>query len=85
MSRKKPGTNAGAEFVLFDVTYEDGTQLSNRRVPAGILGGLDKDEPALATIEAEDRKIGQLSGKPRGKIKSIRRSAARANGAEPRK
>lgn len=79
MARKKPGTNAGAEFVLFDVTYEDGTQLSNRRVPAAILGGLDKDEPALATIEAEDRKIAQLSGRSRGKIKSIRRSAARAN------
>ena len=58
MAGKKPGTNASGEIVLFDVIYEDGTQLSNRRVPAGMLGGLDKDEPAIAHIEAEDRRIG---------------------------
>jgi hypothetical protein len=55
MAGKKPGTNASGEIVLFDVTYEDGTQLSNRRVPASMLGGLDKDEPAIAHIKAEDR------------------------------
>ena len=43
MAGKKPGTNASGEIVLFDVIYEDGTQLSNRRVPAGMLGGLDKE------------------------------------------
>jgi hypothetical protein len=32
MARKKPGTNANGEVVLFDVIYEDGTQLSNRRL-----------------------------------------------------
>ena len=58
MAGKKPGTNASGDTVLFDVIYEDGTQLSNRRVPAGMLGGLDKDEPAIAHIEAEDRRIG---------------------------
>jgi hypothetical protein len=80
MARKKPGTKANGEVVLFDVIYEDGTQLSNRRVPASILGGLDGDQPALETIEAEDGKIGRLSGQPRGKIKTIRRSQTRANG-----
>ena len=31
MARKK--AKEGAEFVLFDVLYEDGTLTSNRRVP----------------------------------------------------
>ncbi len=77
MARKKPGANANAEFVLFDVIYEDGMQLSNRRVPASVLGGLDGDDPALEIIEAEDRRIGELSGRPRAKIKTILRSGAR--------
>ena len=64
-------------MVLFDVVYEDGTQLSNRRVSAELLGGLDGDEPARAAIEAEDRRIEQLSGRSRGKIKTLRRSPAR--------
>ena len=41
-----------SEFVLFNVYYEDGTQRSNRKVPADILGGIDGDEPARALIEA---------------------------------
>ena len=31
-------------FVLFDVTYEDGTQTSNRKVLTSVLGGLDGDD-----------------------------------------
>ena len=34
---RKP--TARTEFVLFNVIYEDGTQRSNRKVPADILGG----------------------------------------------
>ena len=45
------------EFVFFDVIYEDGSQRSNRRVPADILGGLDGDEPAKPEIQAQDRAI----------------------------
>ena len=37
---KKPGTNPKNEFIFFDVVYEDGSQRSNRRVPAELLGGL---------------------------------------------
>ena len=37
---KKPGTNPKNEFVFFDVTYEDGTQRSNRRVPAELFTGV---------------------------------------------
>lgn len=72
MARKKP--NPKAEFVLFNVVYEDGTQTSNRRVPGDILGGLDGDEPAREIIEAQDREIEERSGRSRGPIKSIARA-----------
>ena len=61
-------------FVLFDVVYEDGTQTSNRKVPASELGGLDGDAPARAIIESQDQKIGEMSGNSRARIKSISRS-----------
>lgn len=73
MARKKPTSNAG--FVTFDVVYEDGSRSSNRRVDSALLGGLDGDEPAKAFIEEQDRKIAELSGRPRGAIKSIARSS----------
>ena len=34
---KKPGTNPKNEYVFFNVVYEDGSQRSNRRVPAELL------------------------------------------------
>jgi hypothetical protein len=52
------------EFVLFNVYYEDGTQRSNRRVPAELLGGIDGDEPARAVIAEQDREISAKSGMP---------------------
>ena len=75
MAKKKPQVANG--FVLFDVIYEDGTQTSNRRVPASELGGLDGDEPARAIIEAQDRDIAEKSGMSRGRIKSIARAKKR--------
>jgi hypothetical protein len=69
---KKPA--ARQEFVLFDIVYEDGTQRSNRKVPAELLGGLDGDEPAKSEIEAQDRAIAERSGLPPLGIKSIKRS-----------
>jgi len=69
---KKPA--ARQEFVLFDIVYEDGTQRSNRKVPAELLGGLDGDEPAKTEIEAQDRAIAERSGLPPLGIKSIKRS-----------
>jgi len=62
---------AEAAFVLFNVTYVDGTQTSNRKVLATMLGGLDGDEPAKAAIEEQDRAIGLASGRPRGVIKAV--------------
>jgi hypothetical protein len=69
---RKPG--AKIEFVLFNVTYEDGSQRSNRRVPSAVLGGLDGDEPARAVIEQQDREIAEKSAMPPLAIKSIRRA-----------
>ncbi len=72
MARKKP--NPKAEFVLFNVFYEDGAQTPNREFPVDILGGLDGDEPARAAIEAQDREIEERSGRLRGPIKTIERA-----------
>jgi hypothetical protein len=75
MAKKKQQVANG--FVLFDVVYEDGTQTSNRKVPAADLGGLDGDLPARTFIEMQDRKISEVSGTSRGRIKSIVRSKKR--------
>jgi hypothetical protein len=72
MARKKP--TAKAEFVLFNVVYQDGSLSSNRRVPGSLLDGLDGDAPARSYIEAQDREIAERSGVPRGPIKSIKRA-----------
>ena len=74
---RKPGTRAGAEFVLFDVFYEDGSQRSNRKVPSAALGGLDGDEPARAILSEQDKAIAEKSGVPPVPIKSIRRAGAK--------
>ena len=74
---KKPGTNPKNEFVFFDVVYEDGSQRSNRRVPAELLGGLDKDEPARGFIMEQDREIAEKSGRPTLKIETLVRTGAK--------
>ncbi len=68
---RKP--TARTEFVMFDVVYEDGSQRSNRKVDASLLGGLDGDEPARAAIMEQDRVISEKSGLPPQEIKSIKR------------
>jgi len=72
MAKKQQARPNG--FVLFDVIYEDGTQTSNRKVPATMLGGLDGDTPARAIVEMQDREIAERSGRPRGRIKLIKRA-----------
>ena len=57
---RRPGSRT--EFVFFDVLYEDGTQRSNRRVPADILGGLEGDAPARTFLEEQDDAIAEKSG-----------------------
>jgi hypothetical protein len=77
---KKPGTNPKGEFAFFNVIYEDGSQRSNRRVPADLLGGLDEDAPARDFLIEQDRAIAEKSGQPPLAIKSIARV-----GAKPKK
>ena len=69
---RKPASRA--EFTLFDVVYEDGSQRSNRRVPSEVLGGFDGDAPARAVIEEQDRLIAEKSGAPAFAVKSILRT-----------
>lgn len=70
----KKKINPNATVIMFDVIYQDGSQTSNRRVPAELVGGLDGDDAVKAYIEAQDREIAEKSGRPRGPIKSISRS-----------
>jgi hypothetical protein len=72
---RKP--TARVEYVFYDVVYEDGSQRSNRKVPADLLGGLDGDEPVLAELEAQDQAIAEKSRMPPLKIKSFKRSGAK--------
>jgi hypothetical protein len=65
------------EFVLFDVFYEDGSQRSNRRVPAEALEGLEGDAPAQHIIEEQDREIAEKSGQIPLRIKTLRRSGTK--------
>jgi hypothetical protein len=61
------------ESILFDVLYEDGTRTSNRKIPGSELGEIDGDLLARTYLEAQDRQIAQMSGKPRTPIKSLTR------------
>ena len=74
MARKKP---ARAELISFDVIYEDGSQSSNRRVPSDLEGGIDDPAAVKAFLAAQDRQLAELSGRPRGTIKSVKRSGGR--------
>jgi hypothetical protein len=66
---RKP--TARTEYVLFNVYYEDGTQRSNRKVPADLLGGIDRDEPARQLFIEQDREISEKSGMPPLVIKQV--------------
>jgi hypothetical protein len=68
---RKPG--ARAEFVFFNVTYEDGSQRSNRRVPVEALA--EGDDAARAVIEEQDRVVSEKSGIPPLAIKAIVRAS----------
>lgn len=76
MARKQK-QKTSTEFVLLDVLYEDGTRSSNRRVPAAEMDDPNWENAARAIIEAQDREIAELSGRPRGRVKSVSRSPTR--------
>jgi len=70
---KKP--TARTEFVLFNVTYEDGSQKSNRKVPLdAVEDPYDRDKAIRDVIEEQDRAISEKSGLPPLGIKSITRA-----------
>jgi hypothetical protein len=75
MARNKKRSADNKSFVMFDIIYEDGTLSSNRKVPPSVLNELDGDAPARAFIEAQDREIAEKSGRSRGRVKTIVRSA----------
>lgn len=70
---KKPGSSKRAEFALFNVVYEDGSQRSNRRVPLEALEGDDVERAARAAIEAQDREVAEKSGRPPLAVKAMTR------------
>jgi hypothetical protein len=74
---RRPGARRIEEFVFFNVIYEDGTQTSNRKVPSSELDGTDGDLRAKPYIEEQDQKIAEMSGKPRGAVKSVTRANRR--------
>ena len=74
---KKPGSNPKGEFVFFDVIYEDGSQRSNRRVPAALATDPKDDAEALGYLIEQDREIAEKSGRAPLKIKSILREGAK--------
>ena len=74
---KRPGSNPKNNFVFFDVVYEDGSRRSNRRVPAELLGGHDKDKPALGFLIEQDREIAEKSGRSPLKIARYGRTGGR--------
>ena len=76
MGKQKKKPQVGGS-VMFNVVYQDGTLSSNRKVPIELVDGVDGDGPAKAAIEAQDREIAERSGRPRGPIKTIQRSAGR--------
>jgi hypothetical protein len=61
------------DFILFDVLYEDRTRTSNRKVPGSEFDAVDGDLLAKTYIEAQDRRIAEISGKRRTSIKSLTR------------
>ena len=65
---------AASNFIPFDVIYTDGSRSSNRKVPSSITEESGGENAVRAAIEALDREIALVSGRPRGAIKSLVRS-----------
>lgn len=72
MAKKKQPVETG--YVLYDVLYEDGNRTSNRRVPRSEIDTYNEEGSIKAFIEAQDRKIAEMSGNPRGPIKTMTKS-----------
>ena len=76
MARRK-SNGKGPAFMMFNVTYEDGSVTSNRKVGNEQLDdsyGDSIDDLARTAIESQDNEIAHRSGQRRSKIKSIARA-----------
>jgi hypothetical protein len=75
---KKSKKQAANAPMLFNIVYQDGTLSSNRKVPSEIIeawdGDAERDARVRAYIETQDREIAEMSGRPRGPIKTIARA-----------
>jgi hypothetical protein len=70
---RKP--TARVEYAFFDVTYEDGSQRSNRKVPADIANDpYDKDGAIMRALQEQDQAISEKSGIPPLAIKAFKPS-----------
>ncbi|HVJ35937.1 MAG TPA: hypothetical protein VND94_22720 [Terriglobia bacterium] len=63
-----------ATLIAFDVIYEDGSRLSNRKLKSTELDEHNEIASAKALLEAQDREIANLSGRARPNIKTVIRS-----------
>ena len=75
MAREQPKGKSAA-FMTFNVTYQDGSVTSNRRVSTELLDqkfGDSIQDLARTAIEGQDNEIARKSGQRRAKIKSIDR------------
>jgi hypothetical protein len=73
MARKK-SKGKGAAYKVFNVTYEDGSVTSNRRVSSELLDQSFGDtilDLATAAIKAQDDEIALRSNQPRAEIKAV--------------
>ena len=73
MVRKKSKDNHSA-FSVFNVTYEDGSVTSNRRISKDLLDESFGDnllDMARAAIKHQDDEISRRSSRPRAEIKTI--------------
>ncbi|HAD86054.1 MAG TPA: hypothetical protein DCG48_01720 [Rhodospirillaceae bacterium] len=70
----KKSKGKGPQFLMFNVTYGDGTVTSNRRVSTDLLDesfGDALEDLVRAAIEQQDNEIAERSGQTRAPIKSI--------------
>ncbi|PIW29772.1 MAG: hypothetical protein COW30_04365 [Rhodospirillales bacterium CG15_BIG_FIL_POST_REV_8_21_14_020_66_15] len=70
----KKSKGKSPQFLVFNVTYGDGTVTSNRRVSTDLLDqsfGDSLEDLVRAAIEQQDNEIAERSGRSRAPIKSI--------------
>jgi hypothetical protein len=61
-------------FIMFDVTYTDGTKSSRRKINAPGMDRAEAEAFAMTEIMNQDRKIADMGGRDRGPIKELARS-----------